>query len=353
MAVRGPNRRNQFIKSSVSDIQDPVFLTFDLDFFPPTNNHPKGDILGFNSLFEETTPAIYSNDYQVVEWPSYKWLKTYGSPWTNANAGRLLTAKQRLKELQESPWYFQSISGVDQLWKSASRIKEGDKKVEITVNCLDTIQQPLLRFAEDYRRAVYDFDRLCYTLPDNLRTFDMEIKLFEIRHLNENSADELSNGLHQVIYRLRRCEFDFSEILNGPTSGEFKAYTEDKPFTTSFKIKAAWVDESSEWTTENDYQSTSIFAGVLNSLSGRGQRFLQSAARLPGRLVGALVTDLQTSVENITAENVYNRVTEVGSTDSILGRRSPVGPGAASLIGDDVYPGEYSPAKVSDLGKVY
>jgi hypothetical protein len=355
MALKGQKNYQHFIKSSVSDIQDPTFLTFHLDFFPVVNSHPKGDILAFNSLFKpsETSPgSIYSNEYQMTEWPAYDWLVRYGSPWTNANASGLLEANKILKELQDSPWYFQSIVGVDQLWKSASRVKEGDKKVEITISCLESIKQPLIRLAQGYRKAIFDSDRLCYTLPDNLRTFDMQIMLFEIRDLGQ-SFDALDTGLHQTIFTLRRCEFDFSNIMDGSGTGEFKSYTDEKPFTTSFKIRAAWVDETTVANSDDDYYGTSIFAGVANTLTGRGQRFLQSASRLPGRLFGAILNDLQTSVENLVSENVYNRVTEVGSTDSILGRRPVVGPGATSLIGDDIYPGEYSPEKVSDLGNAY
>ena len=211
---------------------------------------------------------------------------------------------------------------------------------------------------------------MCYTLPDNLRTFDMTITLFEIRDINDrrerlnaqsdgtgsSEIAKFENGLHQIKYRLQRCEFDFSETLGGPTSGsEIKAYTEDKPFSTSFKIRAGWVKEEPEQSTDSDYHSLGIFAGLASSLEGRAQRFLSSAARLPARILGDLTNQLQTGLETSLSQNVYNRSTEVLGTNDLFGRRSPVGPTGAQGLNDDVYPGldKNKPINNGDLGDVY
>ena len=146
--INGPKRYKQFVKSSLSDLQDPVFLTFDLDFFP-NQPDPKsdwtvsttsttGDGLWWDNLLRPPRKDVSSaSRYQNVEWSAQDWLNEYGSNWTGNNAKYLTNAIAKLRRLQESPWYFQSIQGVDQLWKAATRVKEGDKKVEITINCLD------------------------------------------------------------------------------------------------------------------------------------------------------------------------------------------------------------------------
>jgi hypothetical protein len=364
--INGPKRYKQFVKSALNDVQDPIFLTFDLDFFPNQatpesewlNTVPSttGDGLFWDNLFRPARAATdVDTNYVNVEWPAQDWLAIYGSPWTKYHDDKLPEAIKQLRKLQESPWYFQSIQGVDQLWKAAMRVKDGDKKAEITVNCLDSIEQPLLKFAEYYRKAIYDSDKMCYTLPDNLRTFDMTITLFEIRDIDDRSAN-LASGLHQIKYRLQRCEFDFSETLGGAISGsEIKAYTEDKPFATSFKIRAGWVLEESEESSESDYHSLGIFSGLASSLEGRAQRFLSSAARLPARLVGDLTNRLQTGLETVLAQNVYNRSTEVLGSGQLLGRRSPVGPVGGQGVNDDVYPGADTSKIIKDgaLGDVY
>ena len=359
--INGTKRWKQFVKSSLNVVQDPVFLTFDLDFLldinKPELRHQQtasNDGLYFDGLFKaprEDKPD--TNEYNIVEWAAIDWLYTYGSPWTKKNFQYLADAQVLLKQLQDSPWYFQSIMGIDQLWKAASRVKEGDKKVEITINCLDSIQQPLLKFAESYRRAIYDFDKLCYTLPDNLRTFDMTITLFEIRDINDPNGN-LEDGLHQLKYRLQRCEFDFSDILNGVGSTEIKSYIEEKPFTTSFKIRAAWVMEESEASTESNYHSLGIFSGLASSLGNKAQNLLGSIARLPARIIGDLTNQLQTKLETALGENVYNRTTEVLGTNQLFGRTSPVGPGGGgAVVNDDIYPGVNVNPNITKIAEVY
>ena len=352
--INGPRRWKHFVKSSADSIQDPIFLTFDLDFFPTPAKYPLSDGMNWDSLFK---PSVANVKYSDVEWSAIDWLNTYRSEWTEGKqaGGHLQAAVDLLVELQSSPWYFQSVSGIDQLWKSYTRVKEGDKKIELTVNCLDSIKQPLLRLAEHYRRAVYDSDKLCYNLPDNLRTFNMVIKIYEIRDIN-NSRESLNpsgldqskndasthpyleEGLHQMIYTLHRCEFDFSDIMSGPANSELKAYTTEKPFETFFKIKAGWVTEESEGSSSSDYQSLGIFAGVMESLEGRANRFMQSAIGIPQRIIGNVTNQFQTTIENGTLGKAYQN-NDVGNIDKLFGRVPAVGPQSASSIGGKAYAG--------------
>ena len=64
--INGPKRYKQFVKSALNDVQDPVFLTFDLDFFPnqadtksswiPTTQSTTGDDLYFSFSSSVKTP---------------------------------------------------------------------------------------------------------------------------------------------------------------------------------------------------------------------------------------------------------------------------------------------------------
>ena len=385
----GPRKWRQFIKSSVDDLGDPVFLTFDIDFFAVPTQHPFGDGMYWDSLFKNqfsdrgvgTGPLETTFQYGNVEWPAYDWLTEYNSAWggikttatvdrthgTNGAALDLLTANNILEDLQGKPWYFQSISGVDQLWKAISRVKEGNMPVEITVGCIDSIEQPILKLAQHYRGAIYDGDRLCYNLPDNLRTFSVTITLFEVRDLlnsqnrlnqadlssNSQPPTYLENGLHQVRFHLHRCEFDFSDTL-GAGGSEFKAYTEEKPFTTSFKIKAGWVTEEATSTNIDDYYSLSIFSGLNDAIVGKANRFVQSALGFPERILGNVSEQIQTALIKPVLGNVYNNVNEVGNANSLF-RRSPVGPKTTEQVGDTSggYGGTFTKPPVKNLGKAY
>ena len=370
--ITGTKRWKQFITASTDGVQDPIYLTFALDFFPPTlKSHPKGDNIYWDTLLRvESNPKDMASLNSTFEWSTHAWLDRYGSDWTNGNpnngvpsaAGHLLAMIVLLNQLQSSPWYFQSILGVDQLWKGATQIKAGAKPVEITVNCIDSIKQPLLRMAEHYRRAIYDFDRVSYTVPDNMRTLNMEIKIYEIRDIidrtsaldqsgsyqNVNTQPWLEDGLHQMIFHLHQCEFDFSDILGGPTNTEFKAYTEERPFSTSFKIKSAWVEERSVSSLVEDHQGLGLFAGVLDTMSNKANAFLKSAIGIPQQILGNITNGLQTSLENQVMGNVYNN-----STGPSFNRVSPVGPTSKNLIGTNAYPTLGPNQEIKTLGNAY
>ena len=65
--INGPRRWKQFIKSGTDLIQDPTYLTFDLDFFPAPVAHPDEDRIFFDSLFRPM-----SNPGQS-KWASPEW----------------------------------------------------------------------------------------------------------------------------------------------------------------------------------------------------------------------------------------------------------------------------------------
>lgn len=348
--IHGPKRWKQFIKSSIADLQDPVFLTFDLNFLPDDYKTGEYQQFSWNCLFKDQIEQSTQSLYNTVEWSAIDWLTMYGSDWTKKHATDLIEARKLLKELQESPWYFQSIMGLDSLWKAASRVKDGDKIGEITINCIDSIEQPLLRFAEYYRSAIYDQDKLAYTLPDNLRMFDMVVRLFEIRDIVDPNG-RLKLGIHQLSYRLQRCEFDFDSIMSSPQMTELKVYTSDTPFTTSFKVKVGWVIEEPSYQVVEDYYSLGIFSGVADSLTGRIQQFVNSALTLPTRIVGDISNVVQTKVENYLAQNVYDRQTEVLDTNQLFNRQSPIGPISTS-IGTTIYESPDNP-DISNLGNPY
>jgi hypothetical protein len=380
----GLKRTNQFIKSSTDDFQDPVYLTFRVDFFPIRQEYPQYDGLYNSSLFAPiSTVEEASNQNKKVEYSAVDWLDQYygnhsfgsgvlGNQPHPKNA--LLKCMYELENIQDSPWYFQSIQGIGDLWKTAHRVKEGTKKVTLTFNCLESILQPLTDVAEYYRYAIYDQDRLSYRLPDNLRWFDMVIDLIEIRDIVDYSGDfyqketngQVNQGLKVLQFRCKMCEFDFSDFLGGSQS-EHKVYTEDKPFSPSFKVNVGWViQEMVSLQDGADFKQMNLFSGALDSLNNRLSRFMQNATRLPGALVGSVLNELQTKIDGFALGNVYSGVNQFEQqinnvTGAITGRRPAVGPNLGGSVGSDIYPplpNERSiranvPNNTSDLGDAY
>lgn len=376
-------RTNLFIKSSTDDFQDPVFLTFRVDFFPPQEQYPKFDLLTCSSLLRDPTQQrLYDskteeivieenpvNQNQVVEYSTETWLREY---YQGAYKNTLLNPviaiqqfKKRLKEIQDSPWYFQSIQGIGDLWKGLHKVKQGSQATSLIFNCIDSIKQPLTEMAESYRYAMYDGERLSYRVPDNLRWFDMTIDLVEIRDIVDNSGDfyvsdggVMTSGLRVVRFRCKLCEFDFSEFMGGSQS-DHKVSTEEKSFSPSFKINVGWViQEPVSLTDAHAFRQMNLFSGVLDDLNSKLTRFLQNAVRLPGAIVGSVLTEIQTLAERSVMGNAYSGVnkflTDMNAISGNITSRPPVvGPPIVSNIGDDVYPGSLDQNSVSSIGKTY
>lgn len=448
-----PYNVSRFVKGSNKSIEDPLFLTFFMDFHPSVGDlHPEP--LAFNSLLMDMLPedSDITSNVDLSYSPTGFEISTleYLQRAYNANAqvtydtpADHLTAFHRIlhKVFSSTPWYFQSISGVSDLWKKATNVTDANKQVVLTIGCNESVDMKILQMADFYRRAIYDQRAMSYRVPDNLRKFAFDLYLFEIRNLKEvyrypeSNESELStssytSGLHYVKFKCKMCEFDFSETLQGgPAATDFKAYADEKPFTTSFKIIVDWVTEDSEYQppygvvvdpdwanlaqsasrpnnpygeptkklpitekpaqADNIYpqgeaaqrtatigntgrdpvenrQSSSnlgragrnenesnlgIFSGAATSLTNQFQQRLTNLARVPARIIGAVLNEIQTTVEGAVLGNAYDgRYNDIVSTRGVVDRiggiyenqtrRAPVGPGSTDPIGTaGGYPG--------------
>ena len=154
--INGINRNNQFIKSAMDDLQDPLFLTFKLDFFPERESYPRGDGLANSGLLKQPGKfdEVAKDEFKVdatVEYSAQDWLqKYYGNSYLNEiNPSQphpyeaLYKFREGLRKLQDMPWYFQSIGGIGDLWKASHNVATGKKDTMLQINCLESVMQPL------------------------------------------------------------------------------------------------------------------------------------------------------------------------------------------------------------------
>lgn len=324
-----PSKINRFRKGSINSNEDPVYLTFFMDFDPATTetSHPAGDTFKFNSLLTDMDSASHSWDItkvpQVLEISALEYLSRLENIMPSGDGSSSADLLRRFQIIlnntySAAPWYFQSISGISDLWKIATSTTDVNKKITLTVNCLESVDLRILQMADYYRKAVYNTETRSYKLPENLRMFSFDLYLFEIRNLKDFSAfskstSEFTGGNHYVKFKCKMCEFDFSETLaGGNTPIDMKSYTEDKPFSTSFKIHVNWVREDSIYQDVDLIKldpaapNFGIFNGAVNSLVNQGRRQLTNLTRIPARIVGAVVNELQTTVTNAVLGNAYS-----------------------------------------------
>jgi hypothetical protein len=82
-----------------------------------------------------------------------------------------------------TPWVFQKVTGLADLWKIDPKNNWRTKEKKITIECLDTISLKMSYLADLYRKAAWDSAYHRWILPDVQRFFSMEIIVTEMRNM--------------------------------------------------------------------------------------------------------------------------------------------------------------------------
>jgi len=172
-----------------NDLQDPTYLSFKIDFFPDLGYSVPDDIYSTGGLFREAKDqGVYSFYDSAAEY-----LKRIGAPNRQYYLEVFTHLLRKLQE--EAPWYFQSISGVADLYKIDPAINFRGKDKVLTIDCLESIDLRTTLLADLYRNIAFDLQGMREVLPINLRTFNMAIHVLEFRRFNTTFgiiADQLS-----------------------------------------------------------------------------------------------------------------------------------------------------------------
>lgn len=277
-----------FRKGIVRDrFDEPTYLTFCLDF-TFDENYRDSDFLAVSPLFNMAEGKSQSAiNYLLARGHADK-------------ANQLAVFKKLLQYLRDdTPWYFQEVQGLDELWRKAIDMTKPMKGGEITVKTLEAIDLRVTELADLYRNSVYDKQYMRERVPDNLRWFSMDIWVAEFRNLRNTlppllnlgsslnvsgpnlaglagAGNKLGNVLKNFGYikmKCRQCEFDFSESFPGAQAMKIgpDGRTQD---TSSFKIKIGWMEEENHYSsgsvTYDDYIAGEIRGNAWNGKSGLG-----------------------------------------------------------------------------------
>jgi hypothetical protein len=204
------------------DLQDPTYLSFKLDFFPDAGFSYPDDAYSSGGLFRKPSSvnSVTQNStktYQLYD-SADEYLRRIGSPNRQAYL-RIFT--KMLSDLQSlSPWYFQSVSGLAEIYKLDPAINFRAKDKVLTIECLESIDLRMTLLADLYRNLAFDMENMREILPYNLRTFSMKVHVLEFRKFNttfgiiaDHYADSKRSTKGQVnqeneIYAKRRNVFN-------------------------------------------------------------------------------------------------------------------------------------------------
>ena len=169
------NKKASTSGNGLTDIDDPTYLGFTLVF----------DITSplFNGATQNTSDLSVSGN-SVAQQSAIGYLIKVGE---NARADYLRAFIQGIQDINtRRPYYWQTVAGVDEAWKSLTAMGPdpyvGSKEGEgITIACLEAIDLKITALFTLYKMAVYDSAYKRFVVPQNLRYFDVDLKVGEIR----------------------------------------------------------------------------------------------------------------------------------------------------------------------------
>jgi len=177
-----------FLTTKQGGFEDPTYLGFRLvfDFTPNQRNLETG----------QTDDPLFAEDPTLES--AIRYLEATGYP---NRAGMLRTFKANLQYInKETPWYFQTISGLNDIWKiefgeNFNPFRGKDKVLEIA--CLESIDLRITALADLYRKATFDAKYMRSLVPENLRWFTVRVQLAEIRQFQrvKSSIDKINGNI--------------------------------------------------------------------------------------------------------------------------------------------------------------
>jgi hypothetical protein len=300
---------NDFRKGITRDSYDePTYLTFSLDFDLDKPLINSSNFLNSSPLFNRDQESNQS---------AINYLQNRGFPDKANNLAIFLNLLRHLRD--NAPWYFQSISGLDDMWKRGTDTDGGGFKANdlvLTIDTLEAVDLRITELADLYRNTIYDKEFMREIVPDNLRWFSMDIWVAEWRNLRNtlppllsissdvnvglgtlggvmNSVQTIGQALGvdsgvtgsilqnfgYVKFKCRQCEFDFSNSFGGGSS----LSVGDGGGTMAkngFAIKIGWFEEENKYasgtetidnfkratTTKSNWSKNSSLGDSLNSI---------------------------------------------------------------------------------------
>lgn len=178
------------------------------------------------------------------------WGKHYPKLDMDNRALALSTFTNMLNNISNNtPWFFQSISGIDKA--HIQNLNEPFKDNTIEIKCLEeSIDMRLSTLFEYYKYACFDYVNLKEIVPENLRKFDMSVVVFgvPIRYLDTHSKikgsefkaktmrGESGNAMTMAMYTFKGCEFDI-ENMSEPVLSDMNNAHAFQNNSVSIKIK--------------------------------------------------------------------------------------------------------------------
>ena len=359
-------------------VQDPTYITFNLDFFPDGGESFPDDYYSSGGLFRPRGP-FFPDD--ILNDSAAEYLARIGAPSRQAYLEIFINFLYNIQN--DAPWFFQSITGVGELYKIDPAVNFRGKDKILTIECLESVDMRLSILADAYRNVAFDMEYMREILPINLRTFNMAIHVLEFRNFNTTFgviADALSTNRSQSTgqvaqertmlqwknsgikspvtppnnivsafdaisvqtYYLKDCEFDF--FSEAPAYLDTLSVADIPAATSKFKIKVGKIQKVArypfykyviaEYTKFSIIDNTKIKSVSANRTAGNLSKPYFDNSNLDTNISSSYFSDIKQSIfqsdEFRTWYNSYVDGQHAMNTNNIYGK--PFIKGAAALL---------------------
>lgn len=237
--------------------------------------HPTWLLRGMSGNEDEMWGEQFGHEKRAREFIPWRYNTAYSYLITNDEQERAQYLRRFIELLSninsESPWYFQSVKGIEEALNRKQLTEEftfPGERGKLTIECLpDSADQRIATLLDLYRALSKSWINKREILPANLRKFDMSIIVFQVPFRNihtprpdiiklpdvlgmtsallEDDDDWASMDPNQSnhmiasykIYEFHNCEFDYNS-----TTGAADGITNNEPFQTTYNIGIFYDD---------------------------------------------------------------------------------------------------------------
>ncbi len=182
--------------------EDPTFPIFSIKFEFTSRDSKHPDYLPNRLLTSGPESAV-------------QFLYSVGEPERAKMLEKFISSLRKISE--ETPWYFQSVTGLDSLYSqgyiNTRGTQTGLSDASITISTLESLDYRLHALKDLYRKAAYDRKYRRWILPINMRRFRMSVFIGDYRQM-AITEDNYSINPRQALDALRDID-----VFNGSNIG--------------------------------------------------------------------------------------------------------------------------------------
>lgn len=214
-ALAAPQKSNELDTSLLDDLTDLAGDTLNKKFKVETSRHRAKIMSDNEAALEAKEIESTQNAYGAV-----RYLNAIGQ---SQRAEMLKHFVQGLFDINKNrPYYWQSISGLDEAYKKIISIKDSTEGGDslISIGTLEALDLKIASLFSHYRNAVYDYKYRRQIIPTNLLYFKVYLDVYEIRNFqtvntwmntingDDNSFEIFTKNITKLTFEFSNCKWD-------------------------------------------------------------------------------------------------------------------------------------------------